>query len=89
MTIPIAAVGGVMAGLISPAQNMLSGNYGMSMIQLVYNYTGYDIGTGAWRLAGLKNGFVPAIIGIAGHKLATMAGVNRVLAQAKVPLLRI
>jgi len=49
----------------------------------------FDTGTGRWTTANLKYGAFPIIAGLLTHKLAGMLGVNRALAAARVPFLRV
>jgi len=97
-TIPIAAVGGALAGLaippatsgggMSPINAAMAGDFNWVMEGLVENYTGMNIYTGQWNLINAR-GLFAAIAGIVGHKAASMLGVNRTLARAGIPLIRI
>jgi hypothetical protein len=42
-----------------------------------------------WESWRLKYGLVPVIAGVAVHKLANLLGVNRAIAGAGIPILRI
>jgi len=97
-TIPIAAVGGALAGLaippatsgggMSPINAAMAGDFNWVMEGLVENYTGMNIYTGQWNIINAR-GLWAAIAGIVGHKAASMLGVNRTLARAGIPLIRI
>lgn len=52
-------------------------------------FTGYSIETGRWSWENLKFGLFPVIGGIMAHKVASKLGVNRALASAGVPWLRV
>jgi hypothetical protein len=45
--------------------------------------------SGVFELSRLFDNMKPLIAGVAVHKIATMIGVNRVIAKAKIPLIRI
>jgi len=44
---------------------------------------------GGFNVANLRVGLIPVLAGFVVHKLAGMIGVNRALAQARVPLVRV
>jgi len=50
--------------------------------------TGVD-SNGKWSSQLMMSNLLPPVAGIVAHKVATMAGINRVLAKAKIPLVRI
>jgi len=51
--------------------------------------TGYSIVANDWKAWRLKNALLPMGLGFGVHKLAQKLGVNRMLASAGVPLVRI
>lgn len=51
--------------------------------------TGYNTEDGKWYPAELVKGTGPIILGMVVHKLAGRVGVNRALANAGVPFIRI
>ena len=51
--------------------------------------TGYDPKTRTWSGYWIRNGLVPILAGGVIHKLAGMIGINRLIANARIPLLRI
>jgi len=53
------------------------------------DYTGYSPFSGNWKMSRLKYGLFPLVGGYIIHKGATMLGLNRAIASAGVPLLRI
>lgn len=57
--------------------------------RVVASLTGYDPATQQWNAAHLVHGAVPIGLGIIGHKLASKLGVNRALAQAGIPFIRL
>ncbi len=85
-TLPLAVVGGFMplgVGLWNRRASATDmGNYAISSL------TGYMPGQG-WNAGYMKNGAGPIVLGILAHKVAGKLGVNRALAKAGVPFLRI
>lgn len=88
-TLPLAPIVGLGAGLSVPIQDLMAGNYKGAIEGATRNYTGYDPVSGQWNASYLWNGAVPLLIGILVHKIASKLGVNRVLGQAGVPIIRI
>ena len=52
-------------------------------------YTGFDPLTQVWRWSNMKNGTFPILGGLVVHAAANFLGVNRMIARAKIPFLRI
>lgn len=89
-TIPITIAGPVIAELAGePFARLRSGDVSGAMNRVVADYTGYDIRGKVWRAEYLKGGAAPVVIGAIAHKVANRLGVNRVIARAGIPLLRI
>lgn len=91
MTIPLAPIAGLAAGLARPAQEVMDGNIENAMWWLTVNYTGIDSKTGIFSFENLKKGLVPLIAGCLIHKFVGGAPINanRMLAAAGVPFIRI
>lgn len=95
-TIPIAAVGGAVAGLFtrppgegnSAFEFAMAGNWQWAMNEAIYSYTGFHPVSGKWDITKAV-GLQAAIIGALVHWVAGKFGVNRALGRAKVPMLRI
>jgi len=86
--IPVAVV----AGFIPLAAKALSDvqMYGLPGLQnTVTAVVPYNPVTRQFTTANLSQGLFPILIGFAVHKIASVMGINRALASAKVPLLRI
>lgn len=86
--IPVAVV----AGFIPLATKAITDvqNYGIAGLQnTVTAIVPYNPATRRFTTANLHMGLFPILFGFAVHKLASAMGVNRALAQAKVPLIRI
>jgi hypothetical protein len=88
-TIPIAPVAGLAAGMAEPAQKMIAGDFNGGLQAISRNYTGYDPATAKFNIAYLSKGALPLLTGLVVHKAASVLGINRMLGQAKVPIIRI
>jgi len=92
MTVPLAVVGGLGAGLARPIKTYIdTGDLQLAAWQLVEGYTGYYVGEGNWDMKRLQYGLVPLVAGALVHKFVggSPLNVNRILAAAKVPFIRI
>lgn len=91
MTIPVAVV----AGFGVPAGRLVNDWFKYRDVNIVTReagqfFTGYDWTTGQFNMASLRFGLVPVIAGTLVHKfIGGKLGVNRALAKAKIPLLRL
>jgi len=90
MTMPLAVV----AGFIPPARiiwNESQGGRGIEggAIAASRIFLGFDSVTAQWDFRQLQYGFAPILAGFAIHKVASMVGVNRALAAARIPFVRI
>ena len=103
-TIPLAIVAGLAPGVIDVVQNGMSNGVVYSsknspnnaMAVFLRDFTGIQTGetqqaynTGSWNAWALKYGLYPALGGFAAHFIAQKVGLNRMLANAGVPLIRI
>ena len=88
-TLPLAVVAGFMPGVATVVD--YTQKYGIQggMTQLSRVYTGFDPQTNKWYPSLLWQGLTPLLIGTVVHKVASLVGVNRALARAGVPFLRI
>ena len=89
MTIPIAPMVGLAAGMIGPIEQAIDGRYYDAFRDVCINYTGYNPQAKGWAWGNLKVGLYPLIAGLLVHRGASMLGINRILAASKVPLLRV
>ena len=91
MTIPLAVVGGLAAGLAEPAQKLLEGDFEYALALLSRNYTGFRPGTGTWEPAYLRNGMLPLVAGLLVHKFVggSPLNLNKTLAASGIPFIRI
>jgi len=100
MTLPIAPIAGLAAGLLGAPPGYSRGPIGVLLEErnpvlagkaIVSNYTGYSIDEGNFTIQRLSVGLVPLIVGCLVHKFVGGAplNVNRMLGSAGVPLIRI
>lgn len=91
MTIPLAPFAGLFAGLAEPIQYAMGGDVQSAGIQLSLNYTGYNPADGSFDIMRLQKGVLPLVIGCLVHKFVGGAplNLNKVLARARVPFIRI
>jgi len=95
MTIPLAPIAGLAAGLATPLhKGIVEGNWfgetNSFISWLKYNYLGITP-EGNFSMDGLKNGLLPLIAGLLVHKFVggSPLNLNRMLARHKIPLIRI
>jgi len=89
-TLPLAVV----AGFIPPARIILAESQGGRGIEggavaASRIFLGYDSNTAVWDFRQLQFGFGPILMGFGIHKVAQMVGINRALAAARIPFIRI
>lgn len=90
MTIPIAPTIGLIATATNNGviQNATAGNWGLVVDALKWNFTGITP-DGSFNGSALIQNMTPLIVGVGVHVAASKLGVNRMLANAKVPYIRI
>ena len=86
MTIPLAVVAGFVPTVVGVWNRRSSGNAISAYLQSSFTGIGAD---GQFQFANLKAGLMPIVAGFAVHKIAGMLGVNRAIARARIPLIRI
>jgi hypothetical protein len=84
----------VAAGLAMPASRLINTWRTTHDINVVTRetgqfFTGYDWTTGKWSAQSLNFGLMPVAAGVIVHKLAGMIGINRAMANAGIPFIRI
>lgn len=91
MTIPLAPIVGLAAGMIEPATLATQGNVTAAFQTLCRNYTGYDPITMKWDHTLALRGLAPLAVGLLVHKYVggKPLNFNAVLARAKVPIIRL
>ena len=90
LTIPLATVAGLAAGLNNSVGAYVSGTITGSeaMRRLSRDFTGYDPLTRDWRLDRLSSGLLPIVVGVLASMIASKLGINRALAR-KIPFIRV
>jgi len=91
MTFPVAVIAGLMPGVtgtinVATAQGggwKQAGTYACSV------YTGYNPANGTFSVGNMSQGLKPLAIGVIVHKLAGWLGINRAIAGAGIPFIRI
>lgn len=89
ITLPISVIAGLAVGLGPTLDYARQGNWANARDQLIYRYTPYDPWAKKMTMEGMKYGFFPALGGFAVHWLANKAGINRAIARAGIPILRV
>ena len=92
MTIPLALVSGVAASVARPLKTALdTQDIQLAAWQLCEGYTGFYPGDGSFDVQRLKFGLVPLAMGALVHKFVggSPLNMNRMLAAAKIPFIRI
>lgn len=87
MTIPMAVVGGFVPTAIGVWARRENPTEIGAFLQR--GWTGVEPSTGKFNLANLRLGAVPVLAGFIVHILASKFGVNRAIARAGIPLIRI
>lgn len=95
MTIP-ALVALPLAFTVVESTKRLTTGYGKSeagvggmLNYLTAAYTGYIPRDQSFDLKMLKQGAIPLLVGVLGHKVANRVGINRMLSGAGIPFLRL
>jgi len=90
-TIPLAPVAAIVAVVAKPAQMAVDGDYEGAAAELGARVVGYNFQSGQMDLMyAAKNCWIPLVVGGLIHKfVGGTLGVNRMLAQAGVPVVRI
>lgn len=97
-TLPVAAVAGfIPLGIGTVQHGMWNGWTGQGDTGLDYltrSLTGYSPNSqgfgGKFNLRNMEAGLVPIVVGLAAHKfVGGTLGVNRLLARARIPIIRI
>jgi len=89
-TLPIAPIVGLAAGLAAPVKDLMDGEPEYAMNKLKYSYLGLTPDN-VFKPEALMSGLVPLVVGCLVHKFVGGAplNLNRMLASANVPVIRI
>jgi hypothetical protein len=86
-TLPLAVVGGMFPTAIGVINRRDSVTAMGNFLQL--GWTGIDPATNKFSLANMRYGAIPALGGVGVHMIASKLGLNRILAKAGIPIIRI
>lgn len=89
MTVSLAVIAGLLPLANQAIQGFREGGIKRVGDRVCSSLTGYDPAVGRWEAAYLKNGLLPILLGVGVHKLAGKVGVNRAIANAGIPFLRV
>jgi len=91
MTLPLAVIAGMAVPAVDLWQNGIQqGDTKRTMNTAAAIFTGYNPESKTWEVAYLKRGLLPVVMGLLVHKyVGGKLGVNRALAGAGVPLIRL
>jgi hypothetical protein len=89
MSLPIAVVAGFVPLASNALRDYQQGGLDLLGTGLTWRLTGYNQMSKRFDLSGLSSGLLPILLGIGVHKLAGRLGVNRAIANAGIPLLRL
>ncbi len=90
MTMPLAVV----AGFVPPTRIIWAESRGSRGVEggavaASRIFIGYDQNNSRWDFSQLQYGFGPILMGFGIHKIAQIVGLNRALAAARIPFIRI
>jgi len=88
-TLSLAVIAGLVPGAtgtfnVARAHGMEAG--GKHFLKV---YSGYDVTSNDWRLREMALGMFPLAAGVVLHRAATWFGINRMIARAGIPFVRI
>jgi hypothetical protein len=89
MTVSLAILAGLAPTAVFAAEGFSAGGISEVGHRLTGRLTGWDTGTSKWSMAELGKGWIPILGGVLVHKLANRFGINRMIAQSGIPLIRI
>ena len=88
-TIPLAVIGGMVPTVAFAYEGLQKGGPVEAAKRASMRLTGYNPWTGHWYFSEFASGWFPILAGLMAHKLANKVGINRALASAGVPFVRI
>lgn len=89
MTVPVAVIAGFAPLVFQTYRSYTENGLDGASQALVALTTGYSRWEGKWVPQYMLKGLGPIVAGVLVHKLAGRIGINRALANAGIPLLRI
>lgn len=88
-TLPLAVAAGFVPLALNVYNGAKTGGINGAGFELVRGTTGFNWQAGAWEWPALVRGMGPVVAGFGIHWLAGRFGINRAIARAKIPLIRI
>lgn len=88
-TIPVLLAAPVALPMVDWVQQSMSIGPGMATNNLVAAFTGYNSYQKNFDAKRIKKTYTPILVGWAGHKVANILGINRLLSRAKIPYIRL
>ncbi len=88
-TISLAIMGGMSVPVIQAVNVYKYAGVVNALSNFTQNMTGFVPTTGEFHVEYIKKGLLPVMGGALIHKVASMVGLNRMIAQAGVPFIRI
>jgi len=90
MTIPVGVIAGFMPLAVNTYTHFRSGGIKGAGVEATRIMTGWNQETQKWESWRLRYGLLPMVLGFAVHKfIGGSLGVNRMIAAAGIPLIRI
>ena len=89
ITIPLAVVAGFLPIGLDVGQQIKNGDWNEAGNVMVHNLLGINRWNNKWDTQGFSHGLYPIAAGFGVHWLASKLGVNRAIAKAHIPFIRI
>jgi hypothetical protein len=86
MTIPVAIVAGIVPTVVGVWNRRSSGEQVAQYLQAGFTGIGAD---GKFNISNLRAGLMPIVAGFGVHMIASKLGINKAIARARVPFIRI
>jgi hypothetical protein len=89
-TLSLAVVAGFAPLAIDVGTQIKNGNFSEAGRVAVHNLAGYNYWSNTWDMDGFKHGLFPILAGFLVHKfIGGNLGINRMLARAGIPIIRL
>jgi len=88
-TLPVAVIGGFMPMATYVVDGMNHGGINASLARVGIATTGYNAIDGKFYPKAMASKMAPVLLGMVIHKFAGKLGINRMLASAGVPVVRL
>lgn len=89
MTLSLAVAAGFAPAVAHAVQGYQAKGLDGAAHNTVVGFTGYDYWAHKLDMGALRYGLIPAVGGVLVHKIAGKLGINRALASAGIPFIRI